>query len=117
MAEQLKYNGDCSCSKPTIFGYGHECYYCSMNENSRHLHQKLMVISNTHIKWWNVVHETYCIHQWLYLMQCIFECDLDQQSAKYIVCYLTGDVTNVYEYQGHVTYMDAVLSAETAIYA
>ena len=46
-------------------------------------------------------------------MQCIFECDLDQQSTKYIVCYLTGDVMNVYEYCRHVTYMDAVLSAET----
>ena len=59
MAEQLKYNGNYSFSKPTIFGYGHECYYCSMNENSRHLHQKLMpAFLNTHIKWWNVVPKT-----------------------------------------------------------
>ena len=46
-------------------------------------------------------------------MQCIFKCSLDQQSTKYIVCYLTQDIMNVYEYCRHVTYMDAVLSAET----
>ena len=33
---------------------GHKCYYCPLNENSRHLHQKLMpAFLNTHIKWWD----------------------------------------------------------------
>ena len=45
-------------------------------------------------------------------MQCIFDCDLEEKSTRYIVCYLTTDVMNVYEYHGHVVYMDAVLSAE-----
>ena len=97
MVKQLKYNGDCSCSQPTISGYGPKCYYCPLNENSRHLHQKLMqAFLNNHMKWWNAVHETYCIHRWLYLMQCIFECDLEEKSTRYIVCYLTTDIMNVY---------------------
>ena len=46
-------------------------------------------------------------------MQCIFKCDMDEQSTRQIVCNLTKDIMKVYKYHGHVVYMDAVFSAET----
>ena len=48
-------------------------------------------------------------------MQCIFDCELEEFSTRYIVCYLTTDIMNVYEYHRPVVYMDAVLSAETDV--
>ena len=43
MAAQLKYNGDCSCSHSDPDGFGHECYYCTLNENRRYLHEIFML--------------------------------------------------------------------------
>ena len=45
-------------------------------------------------------------------MECIFKSELDIKPMRKIICELTMDMMNVYKYNGYVSVMNAILSAE-----